>query len=601
MDRRKFLQASVAATSVVLGQTIGQLGDGKPLTVRVRLTAPGTVSLGCAGQEPFLKMEPNRSGGMLVSFRTDANVEPLTLTVPARALLPAGTHEVVFQYLGPKAELFVDGVLVDEEWPMGSLPVAQDVRQEASGEAVESVVVTQTRSAVGSVGPQPPVRQYWRPRGQNTSAGDAMPFFHEGRFHVYYLFDRRHHGSKWGLGAHQWAHISSTDLRHWEQHPLALPITEEWEGSICTGSVFHEDGVWYAFYATRMPDRSERLGVATSIDGIQFEKERPTPFEEPRAPYKRGPNRDPFVFKKGPGEYRMLATAELERAGAARRGGALELLTSTDLRSWTQQAPFLVPGYGGQPECSDLFEWNGWYYLLFAPDGATRYRMARSADGPWVAPAQDLLDSPQARVMKTAGFTGKRRIGVAFIPEGGWGGDLVFRELLQRPDGTLGTRTPPELEREGAAVKVQVGVLEIDTHGGYGYEALDAIPANVRIRMRLRPSAAVLQYGLVVRGKGQAESGMELRLDPGRRRAEWRPVDARPLQLNALACIDAVDGLGDVVHIDVMACGDIFDVGINGERTLIHRAQAQVGERVFVWAQGGRLTVDQVSITEQES
>jgi beta-fructofuranosidase len=624
--RRGFLQTAVAASSLASAQTpdtwqkgrnpvaIGDLGNGKQLTVRVRLTAPGTITIGGGGQEPFLKMEPAATGGLLVSFRTDANPKPLTLSVPPAGLLPAGMHEVVFRYQGPKADLFVDGVLVDEEWPTGALPVSRDAVVQASGEGVESVSVRPTGArggmdetkaeerATAIFGAQRPVRQYWRPRGQNTSAGDAMPFFHDGRFHVYYLFDRRHHGSKWGLGAHQWAHISSTDLRQWEQHPMALSITEEWEASICTGSVFHEDGVWYAFYATRMPDRSERLGMATSRDGILFEKQVPTPFAEPVSPYRRGPNRDPFVFKKGPGAYQMLVTAELERAGAARRGGALELLTSPDLRTWTPQAPFLVPGYPGQPECSDLFAWNGWHYLLFAPDGATRYRMARSAGGPWVAPAYDLLDSPESRVMKTAAFTGNRRIGVSFATEAGWGGDLVFRELLQRPDGTLGTRTPPELELHGVPVPWKAegfgAVIDVDTRGGFGYAAIAPVPADARIRVRMRPSPGVLQFGLIVRGKGQADTGMELRLDPGRRLVEWRPADARPFQQNPLAAIEAVDGLGGAVLLDVVMCGDIFDAGINGDRTLIHRAPAKAGDRLFVWAQGGRLTADQIVIDE---
>jgi beta-fructofuranosidase len=630
-SRRGFLQTALAASALAQAQSAatwrrgetavarGGLGGGKQLAVQVRLSGPATISIGAAAQEPVLRMEPTPSGGLMLALRTDANAKPLTLDIPPAGFQPAGLHELLFRYEGPRAELYIDGVLVDEEWPMGALPFEPGARLEVHGDAVESLRISQehlperpdqsrfAERAAAILGPERRVGQYWRPRGHNASAGDTMPFFHDGRFHVYYLFDRRHHGSKWGLGAHQWAHISSTDLHDWEQHRMALPITEEGEASICTGSVFYDEGLYYAFYATRQADRRERLSMATSPDGIDFEKLTPTPFSEPRAPYRRGPNRDPFVFQAAPHDYRMLATAELERPEAAHRGGALELLTSSDLRHWTPQAPSLVPGYPGQPECSDLFAWNDWYYLLFAPDGATRYRMARSVDGPWLAPACDLLDSPQARVMKTAAFTGNRRIGVAFIPEGGWGGDLVFRELMQRSDGTLGTRRPPELELEGPTVPWKVepaeaqrpgGALEIDTRGGYGYATLAPVAPNVRIRLRMRPSPGVLQYGLIVRGAGLAESGMELRLDPGRRCAEWRPTEAGTLQQNHLAAIDAVDGLSGEVLLDAIVRGDIFDVCLNGDRTLVHRAQAPAGDRVFVWAQGGRVMVDRISITE---
>jgi hypothetical protein len=111
--------------------------------------------------------------------------------------------------------------------------------------------------------------QYSRAPGGGF-VGDCLPFFHDGVFHFYYLRDRHHHKSKAGLGAHQWAHSSSPDLVGWTHHPLAIPITEQREGSICTGSVFCNEGTWYGFYATRMPDRTEHLSPALSTDGIHF-------------------------------------------------------------------------------------------------------------------------------------------------------------------------------------------------------------------------------------------------------------------------------------------------------------------------------------------
>jgi hypothetical protein len=73
--------------------------------------------------------------------------------------------------------------------------------------------------------------QYFTPDG-DFFVGDCMPFFHEGTFHLFYLLDEQHHQGKGGLGGHQWAHASSTDLEHWIHHPLALAIDEEWECSI---------------------------------------------------------------------------------------------------------------------------------------------------------------------------------------------------------------------------------------------------------------------------------------------------------------------------------------------------------------------------------
>jgi hypothetical protein len=46
------------------------------------------------------------------------------------------------------------------------------------------------------LGPRKPVGQYRRPHGYNTSIGDCMAFAHDGTFHIFFISDRRHGGSK---------------------------------------------------------------------------------------------------------------------------------------------------------------------------------------------------------------------------------------------------------------------------------------------------------------------------------------------------------------------------------------------------------------------
>jgi hypothetical protein len=47
--------------------------------------------------------------------------------------------------------------------------------------------------------------QYFKPQ-EPFFAGECMPFFHDGVFHLFYLLDENHHQGKGGLGGHQWAH-----------------------------------------------------------------------------------------------------------------------------------------------------------------------------------------------------------------------------------------------------------------------------------------------------------------------------------------------------------------------------------------------------------
>ena len=295
-----------------------------------------------------------------------------------------------------------------------------------------------------------------------------MPFWHDGTFHLFYLFDRRRHKSKHGMGAHQWAHASSHDLVHWTHHEMAIPITEQWEGSICTGSVLFHGGKYYGYYSARMSDGSAaKLSVSTSDDGIHFIKN--PPLTSLQAPYDGPPARDPVEFSDADGLFHMLVTTSLQDYPIKQHAGCLAHLISTDLWHWEQMDPFIVPGYTDQPECADYFHWNDWFYLVFSNKGIARYRMSRDSFGPWLKPADDLLNCPNVMVPKTAEFRDGRCISVGFLNDDfQYASCTVFREILQNSDGTLGSSFVPEMLPQTAesvyeAVPLTEGV-EIDGH-----------------------------------------------------------------------------------------------------------------------------------------
>lgn len=394
------------------------------------------------------------------------NPAPLRLTAPTARIGADRPHDIAVRSFGHRLELWVDGVLVDEEWPVGSMrAMAGQAKITAAtverlrwwGRALnddELLAESGGRAGLAQreecyLGVQPAVGQYWRPRGFNVNVGDCMPFWDEaqGRFRVFYLLDRRNSGSMWGCGAHQWAQTSTVDLKHWTHHPLALAIDAETAGSICTGSVFYHAEVYYAFYAVRMADRSPApLCVATSHDGVHFTKK--PPLIRLRPPYDVQASRDPVVFRDATtGLFHMLVTAALaDPARPAVWMGCLAWFVSRDLQQWEQREPFYVPGGSDHPECPDYFEWNGWYYLIFSLQGTARYRRSRQPLGPWERPTVETLDDEQMRVMKTAAFPGNRRLGVVFVSDhGGYAGRMVVRELIQHADGTLSTQWPAEM------------------------------------------------------------------------------------------------------------------------------------------------------------
>lgn len=566
---------------------------------------------------------------LVLELLFDFNPDPLRLSCPTRYI--SKDSVVIVRYQTHKLDLHVDGVLIDEEWPLGTPQLKSPIKWNQSkgitsfkvwDEALPDTDVTRNLSDTAKSrklqkqisGSQPSIPQYWRPAGHNTAVGDCMPFFHDGRFHLYYLFDRRHHGSKWGIGAHQWAHMSSTDLIRWEHHPIALLITESWEGSICTGSVFYNKGVYHAFYATRIEDRTEHLGRAISMDGIQFQKTSPNPFASPEKPYKAGPYRDPVVFKHDASNtFHMLVTAELEQPSMHDRGGCLSHFTSSNLTDWEPSEPFVIPGYADhQPECPDYFEWNGWYYLIFSHHGVAHYRFSKNPFGPWLSPAVDTFDSPQAIVMKTALFKGGRRLGVAFLKEERYAGCTVFRELVQHHDGTLGTKFPQEMiPNRGAPLKYSVRALtpgtssnsgrqQISAPDGFGAVEVGDAPANFYLSIIVSPQPNTRILGVGLKGQEKMRNAHELWLDLRRKKAGWRTSELKSWEENERSSIYQIEGMDQPFKLEIIANDDILDVCIDDRRTLIARASISNGEKIFLFVQNGDVSFESMVVQPLE-
>lgn len=484
--------------------------------------------------------------------------------------------------------LYVDDVLRDEEWPLGS--PAGGIWTLQAEESVSSPVLSALTETVPD--PEQSFRtpfQYFAPPGHNTGVGDCMPFVRDKRFCLYYLYDRRRHGSKKGLGAHQWAQVSSADLKEWTIHPMAVGITEQWEGSICTGSLIQRDDKIYAFYAVRMSDGSPaKLTWAVSEDGVHFIKSGKS--FTLTAPYEPVSARDPMVFSDGEGTYHMLVTTSLEEGGEY--GGCLAHLTSPDLSCWKQREPFLVPGYSDQPECSDYFYKNGWYYLIFSNFGAARYRMSKEPFGPWIRPEMDELDSPEIRVPKTAEFSG-RRFSVGFLDRRprGYAGNAVVHELCQRPDGTLGVEHVEELLPSFRRIDCPAQLV-VAAGGGRGERMLPEAAGGFRLQAVLEPRTSGMLAGICIRVAGRT---YRIEMDPAARTAVvWRPGES-PWDGNGNSLLRCMS-LREKISLDMIVYGDILDVSFGNGRMLTMRLDddAEGGCCPGFYAIAGTLEVEAV-------
>ena len=335
-------------------------------------------------------------------------------------------------YTGNRAALYSGEALIDEDWPIGTLP------DKLYGTVFPGVVITgdvgfdEAYLARGEDRIFASPGEY-RPSGTDTSCGDCMPYTDpaDQRVHLFFLYDRRHHKSKYGLGAHQWGHMSTSDGRLWQTEPMAIAVEEQWEGSVCTGSVIEDKGLYFAFYAVRMSDRSPaRLTCAISEDCRHFKKT--GEYISLAFPYEAVSARDPKVYGTADGKFHMLVTTSVGDRGA------LAHLVSDDLRKWEQLEPFAVMENAEQPECADYFIFGKYQYLVYSLYGAAHYFFRSSDSEAWRCPKNNVVVAPSLRVPKAA-MLKDHLVFAGFVLDEGeiYGGRIELYEAAQRENGEL--------------------------------------------------------------------------------------------------------------------------------------------------------------------
>ncbi len=414
-----------------------------------------------AGTEPALDQLDNSFGNYL-NFKTADGRCPVieaaipgasTLGIPLGALKnPKGAHQVTIRR-GADAQWFMtvdeaydeDGLRAKEiAWPV-------QARLARFSDRVKDVAVTTPALPRPTVPDATPIRksiQFWTPPGHNTWVGDVVAGVFKNRFHIFYLIDRRHHASKGGAGGHYFAHVSSADLAHWDEHPTAVGLDEWWQ-TLGTGTPFVWDGKFclaYGLHTTRfMPseettepflkkyfadhgdtgvfDFAELKGYplggayAESEDGIHFTRVNKLIHSA----------QNPTVYNRADG-----------RLGFVNSYGGIHGIYVSDDKPWGWKLEDdKIPISG---DCPCEFEWNGHHYLL---QGFTH--MAYNPDGTpgnwtdWSQTGDDVYDG--LCVPMVAPWSGDRRIIAGWIVHPrGWGGWLAVHELVQYPDGKLGSK-----------------------------------------------------------------------------------------------------------------------------------------------------------------
>ena len=447
-----------------------------------------------------------------------------------------GVCDVIVNLAQTHLSISVDGHVDDDMFKTPSVEADLSFRKILSRRVKSAEVASPAiPDALGRVPDSRPIgrsMQYWTPAAHNAWVGDVAPGLFNGRLHVFYLYDRRHHASKMGTGGHCFAHLSSDDLVNWSEHPVAVPL-DEWWTSQGTGTPFTKDGklcLAYGLHTSRITkDSRYPIGgtYAESADGIHFTKSNRLITDA----------QNPSIYNLPDGGFELVTSY----------GGTKGIYRSDDLVGWKLHDGNL-PFRG---DCPSLFDWKGHRYLLQG--------FSNMAYSPTAAPGAfvDWTKEPDVAydglcVPMVVPWRGDRRLYIGWLMHpAGWGGWLVFRELVAYPDGHLGMKWVPEI----------------------------APPVPARSFHACAGERFVCRF---VREDNPAKCpALVLSVDPAKREASFvddvaepkleLPHKANNFKIGGLRCVEGAYDVKVVVWHDRKANVTIFDAEIAGERTLICR------------------------------
>ncbi|MCX6926816.1 MAG: GH32 C-terminal domain-containing protein, partial [Verrucomicrobia bacterium] len=226
--------------------------------------------------------------------------------------------------------------------------------------------------------PYRPTYHFCVPEDMGMPGDPNGAFYHDGRYHLMYLYNRNGAGFCWG-------HISSSDLLHWRHHPDAIGPGNGDEGCFSGGAFVDSDGTAYLSYW--MLWGAKGIGLAKSqgptFDTWTKSEANPviksTEWGVTEAKDKDGKtffygSADPSNIWKKDRHYYLLTGSllVLEKVGRApnaplsEQGDRLYLCTSDDLKTWK----YLHVFYERRPEWTERSEDNMCPSFLPLPSSA---------------------------------------------------------------------------------------------------------------------------------------------------------------------------------------------------------------------------------------
>lgn len=499
---------------------------------------------------------------------------------------PWGSHQVVLNYTDIALTLYVDGILYDNDFVVGH-PSAdsfthwkRDVRFVSNASLDYSVSVS-SKVRKNSRKHRPEL-QYFTPEGHNAWMGDVATCWFGGRYHIFYLYDRRGHRSKMGRGGHYFAHLSTDDFKTWTEHEPAVPLEYKWQ-TLGTGTPFvYRDSLYlsYGLHTTRISANARKT---LDAQWKQIEEEGHT----------RPLHMDTLQTLPAGSTYAVCTdgVSEFRKSGilfhpcenpsiSTLPNGKLVMFASYGARgTWIADRPegpwkcvdkdFPLGG-----DCTFPFTWGEYEYVI---GGFTQmWRKTAHGNEDLAALGQDIYDGLSVPCV-TEVMDGRRIMAGWVQVNGHWGGALVVRELLQGPGGRLESCWMPELmpvtgrKRELAYQTVKEEAFETE-HSSF-LLTFDVVGINESSKVMLelasrRPSPPSTWWTMdFASGRAQfsgSSSSKEKTIREG-----GKPHHAQNYAIEGIARDEERCPVRIIVKQSNKLCGSLVDVEIGGRRTMI--------------------------------
>ncbi len=382
---------------------------------------------------------------------------PLTIGLPLSLLdEPFGKHEVCLQFTGVEWSIYVDNKLYDNDFAIGYPQAAVAETWKIDSDKVKSANLYVPALALKEIADPNPSDtfniQFWTPPYHNAWVGDVATLYHKGRYHLFYLFDRRGHASKFGKGGHYFEHLSTTDFKHWTEHKAATPIEHQWE-SFGTGTPFiynEQLCLSYGLHTTRIYPREETTlpmqwkyweanGHTGSFNYDTLPELIPAGStysisEDGISNFKKThilihPCENPSIYSLPDGSLQMLANygARGTWASGSAAGG---------WKCINKDFPI-----GG--DCTFPFHWRGYDYII---GGFSRLWYKEATANEYIDMVKEGIDFYNGMsVPSITEIANNRFLMAAWMKTENWGGPLVIHELIQHPDGRIGNKWMQEI------------------------------------------------------------------------------------------------------------------------------------------------------------